>query len=174
MPSELRLIRPVDAPSAAFAVFRNDVRPTLWAAGLFAVLAAALVGTGFAGKLDPKIAAFGGVLLLLAALWLFASALGARSARYTLTATRIEIERGFISRRFESVDLWRVRDLVLDQWLLERLRGVGRITVYSSDQVEPTLTLGPAANAKALYDDLRDAVSAARKDAHVVPVDSGR
>jgi len=169
MPPELRLIRPDDAPP--LAVFRNDVRPTLWSAGLFALCSVGLVLAGFAEKVDAKVASFGGVPLLLAALWLFASALSSRSARYTLTARRIEIERGFFSRRFESVDLWRVRDVVLEQSLFERLRSVGRLTVYSSDQVEPTLTLGPAPDAKALYDRLRDAVSLARKDARVVPVD---
>jgi hypothetical protein len=50
------------------------------------------------------------------------------------------------------------------------MRGVGRITVISSDQLEPELLVGPVADAKALYDRLRDAVAAARKQARVVPL----
>jgi len=50
------------------------------------------------------------------------------------------------------------------------VRGVGRITVVSSDPVEPQLTVGPIAAAKPLYDQLRDAVAAARKEARVVPL----
>ena len=48
--------------------------------------------------------------------------------------------------------------------------GVGRITVLSTDQLEPELLVGPVASAKPLYDRLRDAVAAARKEARVVPL----
>ena len=50
------------------------------------------------------------------------------------------------------------------------MRGVGRITLYSSDQLEPELDVGPVAGARSLFARLRDAVSAARKDAKVVPL----
>jgi len=50
------------------------------------------------------------------------------------------------------------------------VRGVGRITVLSTDQLEPELLVGPVASAKPLYDRLRDAVAAARKEARVVPL----
>jgi uncharacterized membrane protein YdbT with pleckstrin-like domain len=90
--------------------------------------------------------------------------------RYRLTPQRLEVERGILGRRFESIDLWRVRDVVLEQSLIERLRGVGRITVLSTDQVEPELLVGPVAAAKPLYDRLRDAVALARKEARVVPL----
>jgi uncharacterized membrane protein YdbT with pleckstrin-like domain len=93
-----------------------------------------------------------------------------RAVRYTLTAQRLEIERGILGKRYESIDLWHVRDVVLEQSLIERLRGVGRITVLSTDQMEPELLVGPVAAPKALYDRLRDAVAAARKQARVVPL----
>jgi uncharacterized membrane protein YdbT with pleckstrin-like domain len=93
-----------------------------------------------------------------------------RAVRYRLTPLRLEVERGVLGRRFESIDLWRVRDVVLEQNLLERLRGVGRITVLSTDQVEPELLVGPVAGAKPLYDRLRDAVALARKQARVIPL----
>jgi hypothetical protein len=60
--------------------------------------------------------------------------------------------------------------VVLEQTLIERIRGVGRITVLSNDQVEPNLQVGPVTGAKRLYDELRDAVAAARKGAKVLPL----
>jgi uncharacterized membrane protein YdbT with pleckstrin-like domain len=90
--------------------------------------------------------------------------------RYTLTAQRLEVERGILGKRYESIDLWRVRDVALEQTLLERLRGVGRITVLSTDQMEPELLVGPVAAAKPLYERLRDAVAEARKEARVIPL----
>ena len=95
---------------------------------------------------------------------------GRRAVRYTLTAQRLEVERGILGKRYESIDLWRVRDMVLEQTLFERMRGVGRITVLSSDQAEPELLVGPVAGARPLYDRLRDAVALARKEARVVPL----
>jgi len=93
-----------------------------------------------------------------------------RAVRYTLTPQRLEVERGILGKRYESIDLWRVRDVMLDQTLLERVRGVGRITVLSTDQLEPELLVGPVASARPLYDRLRDAVAVARKEARVVPL----
>jgi hypothetical protein len=47
---------------------------------------------------------------------------------------------------------------------------VGRITVYSSDQVEPIVQVGPVAHSRELFELLRGAITAARKDARVVPL----
>ena len=107
---------------------------------------------------------------LLWSAYLLLTFAGRRAVRYTLSAQRLEIEKGILGKRVESIELWRVRDLVLDQTLVERLRGAGRITLYSNDQVEPQLDVGPVAGARALFDRLRDAVAAARKDARVVPL----
>jgi uncharacterized membrane protein YdbT with pleckstrin-like domain len=118
----------------------------------------------------PVIAGPVAAAFLLWALYLLATFAARRSVRYTLTAQRLEIERGILGKRYESIDLWRVRDVTLEQTVLERVRGVGRITVVSTDQLEPLLLLGPVASAKRLYDQLRDAVAHARKEARVVPL----
>jgi membrane protein YdbS with pleckstrin-like domain len=172
MAPELRVVPSADGP-APFT-FRADARPALWGAALLAIFSIAAAALGFSAQLPPLGAAPLSAALLLGALWLFASGVSRRTAHYSLTAQRLEIARGLLSRRIESIELWRVRDVVLDQGLFERLRGVGRLTLYSSDQVEPVLTLGPVTSARALFERLRDAVAAARKDARVVPVDSGR
>ena len=62
--------------------------------------------------------------------------------RYTLTAERLEIEKGLFARRRQSIELWRVRELVLEETLLERLRGMGRITVLCSDRGPRAWTSG--------------------------------
>ncbi|TMA27213.1 MAG: PH domain-containing protein [Deltaproteobacteria bacterium] len=98
---------------------------------------------------------------------------GKRAVRYTLTAQRFEIEKGVLGKRYESIELWRVRDVVLEQGVLERVRGVGRITVFSSDQVEPVLRVGPVGDARNVFETLRNSVAVARKDARVLPLDAG-
>jgi uncharacterized membrane protein YdbT with pleckstrin-like domain len=176
MPPQLRLVAmdPEPAPQPPIATFRADARLRLWAAALCAGIAIALTALGYGRTVRPLFAGPLSVLFLFWSAWLLATFAGRRAVRYTLTAQRLELEKGILGKRYESVELWRVRDVVLTQALLERVRGVGRITIYSSDQVEPVLEVGPAADAKALYDRLRDAVATARRDARVVPLDSGR
>jgi uncharacterized membrane protein YdbT with pleckstrin-like domain len=170
MPPQIRVVSE-DATPLPVSIFRADARLRLWGAGVCASLAILFTVLGYPRKVPPVIAGPVAALFLLWSVYLIATFAARRSVRYSLSAQRLEIEKGVFGKRIESVELWRIRDVVLDQSLVERLRGVGRITVYSSDQVEPVLELGPLASAKPLFDRLRDAVAAARKDARVVPLD---
>jgi uncharacterized membrane protein YdbT with pleckstrin-like domain len=167
---QLQLVVPEGGEPVPVTAFRVDARLRLWGAGLCAVLAMAMTAVGYRRWLHPALAGPIAAAFLCWALYLLATFTGRRSVRYRLTAQRLEVERGILGKRYESVELWRVRDLILDQTLVERMRGVGRITVLSSDQAEPELLVGPVASARELYDRLRDAVAAARRDARVVPL----
>jgi uncharacterized membrane protein YdbT with pleckstrin-like domain len=175
MSPQLRVVAEQPGPqSNVIAAFRADARLRLWGAAFCALLSMIATWLGYERTVRPLFAGPVAAAFLLWSAYLMASFGTRRSVRYTLSSQRLEIESGFLGRRYESVELWRVRDVVLEQTLFERLRGVGRMTVYSSDQVEPTLAVGPVAAARPLYDRLRDAVAAARKEARVVPLDPGR
>ena len=167
MAPQLRLVGEEPEP---LACLRADARLRLWSAGVCACCAIAFTAVGYRHVLSPVFAGPLAAAFVFWALYLLATFTARRSVRYRLTAQRLEIERGILGKRYESIDLFRVRDVVLDQTVLERVRGVGRITVISSDAVEPTLTLGPVASARRLYDQLRDAVAHARKEARVLPL----
>jgi membrane protein YdbS with pleckstrin-like domain len=165
---------PTDAgtagPPPVLLTFRTDAR--FYSAGALVLLAGAagLVVAGVA--IAPGWAFWGPALALAAAaLWVWLRSLGRKAARYSVSAQRIEIERGLLSRRVENIDLWRVRDVVLDQSLIDRMRGTGTLTVYSTDQVEPVFGVGPVTEARFVFEKLRDAVAQARRDAGVVRVD---
>jgi membrane protein YdbS with pleckstrin-like domain len=172
VPAQLHVVPREDEPESARPelTFRADARLRLWGAALCALCAIALTAAGYAAALAPVLAGPLAAAFLLWSSYLLVTYALRRSVRYTLTAGRLEIERGVLGRRVESIELWRVRDVVLDQALGERLRGVGRITLYSNDQVEPQLLIGPVAEARLLFDRLRNRVAAARKDAQAVPL----
>ena len=145
------------------AELRTDVRPLLWGMGVVLGLGALAIGAA-AFSLIPMGVGYGALALaLVIAAVLGAQGLGRRAVIYRISTQRIEIERGYLGKRYESIDLFRIKDVVLEQGLIDRMRGVGRVTVYSTDQVEPVLAIGPIPDAQSLFQRLRDAVTAARR-----------
>jgi uncharacterized membrane protein YdbT with pleckstrin-like domain len=57
-----------------------------------------------------------------------------KSYRYRITNQRIIIESGVFSRRIEEIDMRTVEDLEFKQGFIERLLGIGDITVISADK----------------------------------------
>ncbi|MGE5047268.1 MAG: PH domain-containing protein [Deltaproteobacteria bacterium] len=158
----------VDA-APKLAAFRADARLRLLGAGVCVGLALALIEAGYRRLLVPVIAGPLSASFLLWAAYLVVTFAARAALRYTLTAQRLEIEKGLFPRRRQSIELWRVRELVLEETLLERVRGVGRITVLYNDPRAPSLDIGPVAGARKLCQDLRLAVAGARSHAGLVP-----
>jgi uncharacterized membrane protein YdbT with pleckstrin-like domain len=158
----------VDA-APKLAAFRADARLRLLGAAACAALALALTAAGYRHLLAPVIAGPLSASFLLWSADLLVTFAARAALRYTLTAERLEIEKGFFPRRRQSIELWRVRELVLEETLIERLRGVGRITVLCSDPRAPALDIGPVAGARKLCEELRFAVAGAHRQGRLVP-----
>ena len=91
-----------------------------------------------------------------------------KSSRWKLTSRRIEIEAGLISKRIDTLELWRVRDVEFRQSLLDRLFGVGCIKVTAHDDGHPALDLRGIPGGRAIYDRLMSAVMLARQQRGVM------
>lgn len=61
--------------------------------------------------------------------------------RYALSADRLFISKGFLNITDEEILLYRITDISSSQNLIQRLFGVGSITVQSSDKTCPTLVI---------------------------------
>ena len=64
-----------------------------------------------------------------------------RGMRYRLTNQRLTVESGLLSKRVDDIDLRTIQDVTLEQSALERLLGVGRLGIVSSDHNRPRLVL---------------------------------
>lgn len=53
--------------------------------------------------------------------------------RYTLYNDRFLVNRGFLTRHQEELRLYRIKDVIFRQTLLQRMFGLGTLTVYSTD-----------------------------------------
>ena len=61
--------------------------------------------------------------------------------RYMLSEDRLFLSKGLLNVRDDEILLYRVRDISTSRSLLQRLFGVGTVTVLSSDKTCPTLVM---------------------------------
>jgi len=78
------------------------------------------------------------VLLVGLGVWLLFSVVKTKlTLKYRLTTERLLIERGFLSKRTEEVDLLRVDEATVHQGLFDRLANVGNIVITSTEPTDP-------------------------------------
>ena len=84
------------------------------------------------------------------------------STRYKVSRRRVELQRGVITRRLDSLELWRVLDVRYEQSILDRIFDNAKITLIGTDQTDPSLVLYGLPGHRALFEKLREAVQFAR------------
>jgi membrane protein YdbS with pleckstrin-like domain len=108
----------------------------------------------------------GGVVSGLGEIWLIALWF-ARAVRYKITTRTIDIESGVLSRRIETVQLWKVRDLQFNQSLVERMLGLMRIRVFNHDVTTPEIVLWGLPASREVFERLKNATDVARQGRNV-------
>ncbi len=78
--------------------------------------------------------AFGVLLLML--VWI-----RVKSCSYRLTTQRLFVRRGWLAKHVNELELYRVKDVVVDQGALQRVLGYGTITVLADDDTTPEVDL---------------------------------
>lgn len=66
--------------------------------------------------------------------------------RYSLSEDRLFLSTGMLNIKDEEVLLYRIRDIALSRTFMQRLFGVGTVTVMSSDKSMPVLVLKNVSN----------------------------
>jgi uncharacterized membrane protein YdbT with pleckstrin-like domain len=93
-----------------------------------------------------------------------------RSTRWKLTSRRIEIESGFFSKRVDTLELWRVRDIEFRQSLIERMAGVSCLSITAHDAALPVLLVRGAPGDRSVYDRLMSALMLARQQQGIMNI----
>jgi membrane protein YdbS with pleckstrin-like domain len=108
---------------------------------------------------------FAGVLSLglVGLVWMLVLNLRRKSRRYRITTRTIDYEIGVFSRRVETLQLWRVKDLDFRQSFLERLLGIATITVFTHDLTDPEVHIRGLPASREIFDRLKDACDLARQ-----------
>jgi hypothetical protein len=139
------------------------------------VLGWGLIGAGAiaAGVLLKGVLWLSVVLVVLGLLTFFIPAILARTVRYRITNYRIDYERGLLSRRIDTLELWHVEDLSFSQSLLDRITGVGNIKIISHDPTTPELQMRGLPNPRALFTSLQQRIIAVKRQRGVIKMDAG-
>lgn len=83
---------------------------------------------------------------------------GLNTTTYTITSQRIMVKTGLIGKDLEEIELLRVNDFSVEQSILERILGIGTLTVFSDDASSPQLLFRKIRKAQSVKDILRQAV----------------
>ncbi|MGF6635223.1 PH domain-containing protein [Paraburkholderia sp. MM6662-R1] len=86
-----------------------------------------------------------------------------RCQSYTLTSERFAHKYGVLHRKFHEVELYRVKDVVLDQPFWLRLVGLSNITIVGFDEVKPVSTIRAVRDGSALRETFRTLVETRRE-----------
>jgi membrane protein YdbS with pleckstrin-like domain len=106
-----------------------------------------------------------GVLLLLL-LWI-----RVKSSSYRLTTQRLFIRRGWLAKHVNELELYRVKDVVVDQAGLQRLLCYGTVTVLSADDTTPDVDLMGISSPTKVKEMIRTQYRAARQREGVRPTE---
>lgn len=91
--------------------------------------------------------------------------------KYRLTNTRIDTEEGILNIKNGTIWLWRVDDIQLNRTIIDRILGVGTITIISGDQTTPDLKLRSLPHPQDLFSELKRRVDVAKRQRGVVRMD---
>ena len=107
----------------------------------------------------------GGVLLLLR-VWI-----RAKSCHYRLTTQRLFVRHGWLARRVDELELYRVKDVVVNQGIWQRLLNYGTITVLTDDDTTPETDLVRISRPTEVKEMIRTQYRAARHREGVQPTE---
>jgi hemoglobin len=109
--------------------------------------------------------ALGALLLLL--IWI-----RVKSCMYRLTTQRLFVRRGWLAKHVNELELYRVKDVVVDQGALQRLLGYGTVTVLAADDTTPAVDLVRISRPTTVKEMIRTQYRAARQREGCIPQSS--
>lgn len=108
--------------------------------------------------------------LAAAAVFMYGVTLYRRSIKFRVTNTVIETERGIISKRIDVLQLWRCRDVLYRQNLVDRVLGIAHIEVFAQDATTSHLEIVGLPASRQLFEQLRDSIEIQREHKNVYGV----
>ncbi len=90
---------------------------------------------------------------------------------YEVTDQRIKLKTGILNQEIEECELYRVRDYKIVKPFFQRIFGLGKIELVTSDRSNSSINLNGIKNPENLYDLIRDNVEKIRRKTGTREVD---
>jgi uncharacterized membrane protein YdbT with pleckstrin-like domain len=100
------------------------------------------------------------LIVLLPVLWKW---LETKSVHYTITNQRVKTEKGIFSKLTENLELYRVKDISLEQPFFLRIFGRGNIYLETNDASTPYLILHAIPKAPVIEESIRNSIENRRQ-----------
>lgn len=94
-----------------------------------------------------------------------------KSCTYRLTTQRLFVRRGWLAKHVNELELYRVKDVTVDQGNLQRLLGYGTVTVLAADDTTPEVHLMRISRPTNVKEMIRTQYRAARQREGVHPTE---
>ncbi len=85
------------------------------------------------------------------------------SVEYIITNERIRIKSGLIGKKEDEIDLVRINDLKVEQSIKDRVQGVGKIIMTTTDALSPVCVLESIKDVNDVKEVLRTAIREAKQ-----------
>jgi membrane protein YdbS with pleckstrin-like domain len=110
---------------------------------------------------------------LIGLIFIFVPLIRSKTIRYRVSNYRIDYERGILGKNIDTLELWHVEDVRFNQSLIDRILGVGNITVISHDETMPLLVMHDIPHSRQLFEQLKQRIIAVKRSRGVMKMDPG-
>jgi uncharacterized membrane protein YdbT with pleckstrin-like domain len=146
--------KPAAVREYALAMFR----PSLWRMAHAVLTGTAFIVAGAVGVgADPKFWRAGFAVIGFGILVLVMTVISNRFLTWRVTSDRLIEKRGFLASRRREMELADIRSVEVDQRFLQRVIGLGNITIASAASADYSIHLNNIRNPEAAADMIRQA-----------------
>jgi len=107
-------------------------------------------------------------MLLFAAGWFAWIRVSRRNQRYKISNLNLEYESGVFSKTIQNLEMWRIKDIVFHQTLGERMLGVTRVELITTDPTTPVIILEGLPPGRRVFDDIKQAFLLAKQRRNII------
>ncbi len=94
-----------------------------------------------------------------------------RCTHYQINPEELQYTSGILRRKYEYIELYRIKDFQVDRPLIYRFFSLGNLIVYTSDKTTSVFRLEAIRKPEEVYTILRGLVELNRKEKHVYEID---
>jgi len=107
-------------------------------------------------------------MLLFGAGWFAWIRVQRRNQRFKISNLNLEYESGVFSKTIQNLEMWRIKDIVFHQTLGERMLGVTRVELITTDPTTPIIILEGLPPGRRVFDDIKQAFLLAKQRRNII------